>query len=582
MTSTDIGVAEAGTEPAGQSLSRGATTPARDALRLGRPGRAHARARSTRPVTPEPPPTPAPATSPPTHEIGEVQGDGATTPLAGQQVTVRGVVVGDVPGFSGFYLQDADGDGDAATSDGIFVFSPVAVGPRRHRRRDRRGAGVRRPDPDQRRASDVDGVRRRHRDDLPAAGAARPAGRRRRARARSRACSSRPVDTLTVSEVFDLTSFGELTLSEGGLLVQPTELARPGTAEAAGRSPRSNTLRRDRPGRRRQRPGERRPPGPTCRPTTPVRVGDELAFTEPLVLGYGFNALAAAAGRRHRGRRLRAAEHPARGARRRSAATSRSARSTCSTTSSPDRRRRPRRDAAPAEFERAGRQDRAGDRGAGRRRRDADGDRGHRLAPATPPATPTRALADLVRRLNAAAGADKWAYVPLPDELLRRRPGRHPQRDHLPARRRRSRSATRSAWSTRTVWFNAREPIAQTFVKDGDAFTVVANHFKSKSAGRRRPATTPTPATGRARGTATGSGRRASLAAFADELRAQTGDADVLLLGDFNAYTQEDPIERLRDGRATSTSASGSTRAGTATCSTTCPARWTTPWPPRR
>ena len=45
-----------------------------------------------------------------------------------QQVTVRGVVVGDVPGLDGFYLQDADGDGNPATSDGIFVVSPVAVG----------------------------------------------------------------------------------------------------------------------------------------------------------------------------------------------------------------------------------------------------------------------------------------------------------------------------------------------------------------------------------------------------------------------------------------------------------------------
>ena len=43
---------------------------------------------------------------------------------------MRGVVVGDVPGFSGFYLQDADGDGDPATSDGIFVYSPVAGRPR--------------------------------------------------------------------------------------------------------------------------------------------------------------------------------------------------------------------------------------------------------------------------------------------------------------------------------------------------------------------------------------------------------------------------------------------------------------------
>ncbi len=42
-----------------------------------------------------------------------------------------------------------------------------------------------------------------------------------------------PVDTLTVSEVFNLTRFGELMLSEGGLLVQPTELADAGSPEAA-------------------------------------------------------------------------------------------------------------------------------------------------------------------------------------------------------------------------------------------------------------------------------------------------------------------------------------------------------------
>ena len=62
-----------------------------------------------------------------TQEIGAVQGTGATSPLAGTAVTVRGVVVGDEPGLSGFYLQDADGDGDAATSDGVFILSPVPV-----------------------------------------------------------------------------------------------------------------------------------------------------------------------------------------------------------------------------------------------------------------------------------------------------------------------------------------------------------------------------------------------------------------------------------------------------------------------
>ncbi len=57
--------------------------------------------------------------------IGAVQGSGATVALPGTR-TVQGVVVADYEGASpalrGFYLQDA-GDGDPATSDGIFVFN---------------------------------------------------------------------------------------------------------------------------------------------------------------------------------------------------------------------------------------------------------------------------------------------------------------------------------------------------------------------------------------------------------------------------------------------------------------------------
>lgn len=59
--------------------------------------------------------------------IGSVQGAGDTTPVAGSVVTVRGTVVGDWQegGFNGFHLQDA-GDGDAATSDAVFVYAPGA------------------------------------------------------------------------------------------------------------------------------------------------------------------------------------------------------------------------------------------------------------------------------------------------------------------------------------------------------------------------------------------------------------------------------------------------------------------------
>jgi predicted extracellular nuclease len=54
-----------------------------------------------------------------------VEGTTDISPVAGQTVTVRGTVVGDYegaqPALRGFYLQDA-GDGNSSTSDGIFVF----------------------------------------------------------------------------------------------------------------------------------------------------------------------------------------------------------------------------------------------------------------------------------------------------------------------------------------------------------------------------------------------------------------------------------------------------------------------------
>ncbi len=66
--------------------------------------------------------------------IPAVQGDGAASPLLGAEVAVEGVVVGDFQtgGLDGYYLQDPAGDGNPATSDGIFIYAPggtaVSVG----------------------------------------------------------------------------------------------------------------------------------------------------------------------------------------------------------------------------------------------------------------------------------------------------------------------------------------------------------------------------------------------------------------------------------------------------------------------
>ncbi|OYW36213.1 MAG: hypothetical protein B7Z35_13305 [Hydrogenophilales bacterium 12-61-10] len=56
--------------------------------------------------------------------IPAIQGSGSVSPLAGQTVTTEGVVTR--LNNNGFYLQDETGDGNAATSDGVFVFTSSA------------------------------------------------------------------------------------------------------------------------------------------------------------------------------------------------------------------------------------------------------------------------------------------------------------------------------------------------------------------------------------------------------------------------------------------------------------------------
>ncbi len=59
--------------------------------------------------------------------IHDIQGSGAQSPLVGQAVTLEGVVVGDyqgATGLSGFFIQEEDAqiDADPATSEGVFVY----------------------------------------------------------------------------------------------------------------------------------------------------------------------------------------------------------------------------------------------------------------------------------------------------------------------------------------------------------------------------------------------------------------------------------------------------------------------------
>ncbi|NND01725.1 MAG: ExeM/NucH family extracellular endonuclease [Acidimicrobiia bacterium] len=99
-----------------------------------------------------------------------------------------------------------------------------------------------------------------------------------------------------------------------------------------------------------------------------------------------------------------------------------------------------------------------------------------------------------------------------------------------------------------------RPPVAQTFVHSasGEKFTVISNHFKSKSCSNTGPGEPFPDEADTGDGQACFAPRRTRMAAalidFVAEMQALSGDDDVLAIGDLNSYAQEDPIRALREG----------------------------------
>ena len=182
-----------------------------------------------------PRPAPAGACAAAATAIGAVQGRGERSPLLGSTVHIEGVVTADyegaLPSLNGFYLQDPAGDADPATSDAIFVFNGdrdevragervrvegVVEEARGQTQLSRTGAllqcgGGTPPTP-----ADIA---------LPLADAA--------ALERYEGMLVRFPQALYVTGNYNLGRFGEVVLSAGGRLRQPTDAARPGDAARA-------------------------------------------------------------------------------------------------------------------------------------------------------------------------------------------------------------------------------------------------------------------------------------------------------------------------------------------------------------
>jgi predicted extracellular nuclease len=163
------------------------------------------------------------------------------------------------------------------------------------------------------------------------------------------------------------------------------------------------------------------------------------------------------------------------------------------------------------------------------------------------------ALASLVAALNADAGQGTWAFVPSSTEL----PATELQdfitsaMIYKPAQVMRVGESRALGTASREgqAFANAREPIAQVFKKKngkGDKFLFVVNHFKSKGSAGPFPGDEDT-----------GDGQGASVTSRILQAQAlrdwvptvldETSTGAVVLAGDFNSYTMEDPMDVLDD-----------------------------------
>ncbi|MEO5709080.1 MAG: ExeM/NucH family extracellular endonuclease [Nocardioidaceae bacterium] len=155
------------------------------------------------------------------------------------------------------------------------------------------------------------------------------------------------------------------------------------------------------------------------------------------------------------------------------------------------------------------------------------------------------ALSSLVDALNTAAGSTVWKLVPSPapadrpavsDEDVIRTAFIYKQAKVAPV--------GTSHILADPAFANAREPLAQSFRPAGgfsnQDFLVIVNHFKSKGSGVND-------GTGQGNANPDRVAQAKALVTFADQQKKLAGTDTVFLTGDFNSYTQEDPLQVLYD-----------------------------------
>ena len=538
-----------------------------------------------------PPPPPA---NPSMVTVAQIQGSGAATGRNGESVTTQGVVTGvyRTGGLRGFFLQTAGTGGavDPASrtaSDGVFVLVSAGVPDVVVRGAFLAVSGTVGELSGQTQLTALPaGIVDVGPAPAPVTASTAPWPRTDEERERLEGMLYRPAGAFTVTNTFATNQFGEVGLAAGSTpLLQPTEVARPGTPQAAAvvadNAARSVLLDDGASTSFQARRAGALVNGALTPPYlvgTPARVAAPATLTSDVVLGFGFGAwrlqpLAPVDGAvpstwpaSFGATRTDAPDETKLGAADVKAAsfnvlnyftTLAEGRAGC-TPQFPDRSGSPNtascsdvrgaHDAADLARQQSKEVRASNSLGA-----DVVGlvelENSQKLGEAV-----DEAVATLVAALNADAGAGTWAFVPSSAEL----PG--PQdRDVITNAVIYKPAVLTPVGASRALgtqsgpgqaFDNAREPVGQVFRTgaDGDPFLFTVNHFKSKSGS----STGDNADTGQGSFNGDRTRQAAALRDWIPTVLADTGTKAALVTGDLNAYGQEDPLVLLADAGYTS------------------------------
>jgi len=159
-------------------------------------------------------------------------------------------------------------------------------------------------------------------------------------------------------------------------------------------------------------------------------------------------------------------------------------------------------------------------------------------------------ITTLVAALNAAAGGDDWVWVGELDHY-----NEYPIRNEIIYRSDRVTPVGGPVTIADPIFDEivpgrtdplGRPPVAQTFLFNGETFTVISNHFKSKGC-TGASGFDEDQGDGQCCFNSTRVGQAERVLVMIDDLIAATGDPDVLVVGDLNSYLAEDPVITLED-----------------------------------